>query len=392
MSKTPRISLWFAGTAAVFFTRAFMFSSWVSRGPEVQAALGINTAEMGLLSMLYPAGGMAGILFAGHLVQKFGSRAVNAACYTVAAIGFFILGQAVEMGNVSLAIASLFVMGFTMAISDFQGNFEATNVNRASKHSLFPVIHGSFGVGMLVGAAVASWFISASVPLGISFTAVAIFMFAGSILAGFTFPILEKKAESKAAKAKLREQSIKVWFEKRTLLIAIVGFAFIMAEMSAGVWVPIALTRSGFSAAEAASAFGVLWIVITIARLVGGYISDLLGRFKVVLLSTIVTSIGLLIFMNVETLHLPYLGLIVWGFGFALGFPMSVMAMGDDPEMAPPRVNMIISVVYIASITVGPALGAVGQAFGIYVAFAIPLAVMILAAILSPVIKPASGR
>jgi hypothetical protein len=62
--------------------------------------------------------------------------------------------------------------------------------------------------------------------------------------------------------------------------------------------------------------------------------------------------------------------------------------MGDDVAMASPRVNMIITVVYISSITVGPALGALGQATSIYVAFGIPLVMMIITAILSGATKP----
>ena len=69
---------------------------------------------------------------------------------------------------------------------------------------------------------------------------------------------------------------------------------------------------------------------------------------------------------------------------------MVVASMGDDPDLAAPRVNMIITVVYISSISVGPALGALGQAAGIYVAFGIPLAMMVLSALLSRVTKPLS--
>jgi lipopolysaccharide export LptBFGC system permease protein LptF len=75
----------------------------------------------------------------------------------------------------------------------------------------------------------------------------------------------------------------------------------------------------------------------------------------------------------------------------AIGFPMSVSSMGDDPVLAPGRINMIITVVYISSMTVGPALGAVGQVAGIYAAFGIPLAFLIASAALSKVTKPASA-
>ena len=75
-----------------------------------------------------------------------------------------------------------------------------------------------------------------------------------------------------------------------------------------------------------------------------------------------------------------------------MGFPMSVAAMSDEPRKAPYRINMIITVVYISSITVGPALGSLGEVTGIYVAFSIPLALMILSAILSPATKPLETR
>lgn len=390
MTSSPRIGPWFAGASAVFFARAFLFSSWVSRGPEVQAALEINTAQMGLLSMLYPAGGLAGVLFASWLVSRLGSRTVNTATYLLAAIGLATLGPVIETGNFALASVCLFLMGLPMAISDYLGNYEGAAVDKASKRSLFPAIHGSFGVGMLLGAAVASWFIDQGVSVATSFLIIAIVVAVISISAGFGFPTNSTPITSSASKSNDRKNSLKVWTEKRSLLLAVVGFSFIMAESSAGTWVPIALTANGFGGAAAASALGLFWIVITLARLGGGYLVDLLGRYRTVLLSALTTSAGMLVFMTSEATGLEYLGLILWGLGMSLGFPMVVASMGDDPDLAAPRVNMIITVVYISSISVGPALGALGQAAGIYVAFGIPLAMMVISALLSRVTKPLS--
>jgi MFS family permease len=129
-----------------------------------------------------------------------------------------------------------------------------------------------------------------------------------------------------------------------------------------------------------------------LARLGGGYLVDLLGRYRTVLFSALTTAAGMLIFMTSQATGLEYLGLILWGLGMALGFPMVVASMGDDANLAAPRVNMIITVVYISSISVGPALGALGQAAGIYVAFGIPLVMMIISALLSRVTKPASVK
>jgi len=207
-----------------------------------------------------------------------------------------------------------------------------------------------------------------------------------SVWASLQFPRRDKPEVQ--PRGEERKLSLGVWREKRTLLIAVIGFSFIMAEISAGTWVPIALTISGFSGSAAAFAFGVFWIVITVGRLAGGFLVETIGRYRTVLLSTLVTASGILVFMLVEVLALPFLGLILWGLGMAMGFPMAVAAMSDDPAKAPNRINMIITVVYISSISVGPALGSVGEVAGIYVAFSIPLALMILSAILSPVTKP----
>ncbi len=388
MTNQKRLGLWFAGTSAIFFTRALLFSTFVSRGPEVQAALNLNTAEMGLLSMVFPAGGITGILFAGLLVNRFGTRKVNAATYIIAGLSFVALGPAVVSGNLFLASAALFFVGLPMAISDFVGNIEGTAVDKASKRSLFPAIHGLFGVGMLTGATLASWLIASNVGLDVSFIAVGIFAGVVSVVAGLTFNTRPKKQITSSGKQGDKKHALRVWTEKRSLLIAVIGFSFILAEGAAGVWVPIALTQTGFSGSEAAFAFGVFWIVITIGRLIGGSIVDLIGRRMVVLLSALITSSGILVFMAVDFIALPYLGLVLWGLGMAIGFPMAIASMSDEPTMAPARINMIISVVYISGITVGPALGAVGQVAGLYVAFGIPLVMMLLSAALSGVTRP----
>jgi fucose permease len=214
-----------------------------------------------------------------------------------------------------------------------------------------------------------------------------LFVAAISVAAGILLPSRPPTSET-SAKSTTKGQTRKVWTEKRSLLIAIVGFSFIMAEMSAGTWVPIALTGSGYSGSEAAIMFGIFWIAITAGRLVGGFIVDAIGRSRTILFSALLAASGIAVFIAQDLINQPLLGLILWGLGIAMGFPMSVASMGDQESMAPARINMIITVVYISSISVGPALGTLGEFAGLYVAFGIPLVFMLIAAILSPITKP----
>ena len=371
--------------AGLFFARALLFSTWLSRAPEVQAALSLNTVQMGLFVMLFPLGGLAGILFANVLTVSFGSTASGIGIFTLGGAALATLGFSLVEGNLVVSSVALFAMGLPMAIADFLGNFEGTAVDRVSKKSLFPAIHSAFGMGMLLGAGGASLAIDAGWSLTPNYLMVAGIVVALAVVASLQFPNRDKPLVR--PKGEERKMSVAVWKEKRTLLIAVIGFSFIMAEISAGTWVPIALTVSGFSGSAAAFAFGVFWIVITIGRVLGGFVVEAIGRFRTVLISTLVTAAGILVFMLGEVIALPFLGLVLWGLGMSMGFPMAVAAMSDDPRKAPFRINMIITVVYISSISVGAALGSVGEVAGIYVAFSIPLALMILSAILSPVTK-----
>jgi fucose permease len=382
LSKSPRVSIWFAAAATIFFTRAFLFSTWLTRGPEVQEALGLNTAQFGLIVMLYPAGGLLGILFATRLTNRFGSGRLTIFGYLLAAVALALLGVAIEAGNVPMAALLLLLIGLPMALADFLGNYEGTAVDKISPRSLLPGIHAAFGVGMMAGAWFSGFMIEAGHGIQVNYLWVALFVAVPSVLAGLGFPKSHKgeQGNSNTAVANLGK---KVWTERRTLLIAVVGFSFIMAEISAGTWVPIALTNSGFTSAEAAGAMGIFWIVVTATRALGGFAVEKFGRYATMLGSTVVTAAGLAMFMLDSVLHLTYPALILWSLGLALGFPLSVSAMGDDPAKSAARINMIITVVYISSISVGPSLGALGQQVGVYFAFAIPLTMMLISMLLS---------
>lgn len=383
MTKNPKIGLWFAAAATIFFTRAILYSTWQSRSPEVQNLLHLSTAEMGWFTMIYPIGGILGILVAGSLNERFGAGKLTIFGFSLAALCLVGLGFAVPAGNVWLSAVMLAGMGFPMAIADFTGNFEGTEVDSRSKRSLFPAIHAAFGIGMMVAAAFCGYLLTNQVGISTNYMVIAVIVAAGSIWAGTVFPKRTIEKSTKESRAALKLQNRKVWTETRTLLIALIGFSFIMSEISAGTWVPIALKTAGFTGAEAANAFGLMWVIITLTRAVGGFLVERIGRFGTILLSTIVTSIGIGIFIMDSLIHQPYLGLILWGAGQALGFPMSVNSMSDDPARSAARINMIITVVYISSISVGPVLGTVGQSFGIFAAFSVPLILMIISGLVS---------
>jgi hypothetical protein len=87
-------------------------------------------------------------------------------------------------------------------------------------------------------------------------------------------------------------------------------------------------------------------------------------------------------------LQAPYLGAFLWGLGCSLGFPIVVSALSDDQRLAPPRVNALVMTAQVSNLAAGPALGGLGQVFGLFGAFALPLAFLGVAAGASRVTAP----
>ncbi len=390
-SAARSVPAWAAAAFVMFFTRAFLFSTWVSRGPDVKELLGINTVQFGLVTAAYPVGGFLAVTFAHGLVARFGSRAVGIGFYTTAGAALALLGPAVTGGHRVLTVVLLVALGGPIAILDFVGNYEGTRVDTVARRSVLSFIHGAFGIGMLSAAALTGVVSAAGVDVASQFVAVAALTLVASVTACLFLPNHPRVAVSAEQRAHRRRQARAVWRERRSLLIALVGFTFVMVEMAASSWLPIALTTSGFSQADAAYALSVFWVVATVGRLLGGFLVDAIGRSATVLVSALLAIVGLVVFMVAGVAALPawsYVGIVAWGAGMACGFPMSVSAMSDDPQLAGARVNMIITIVYVSTLTVGPVLGAVGQAFGIYLAFTIPVALLAVSALVSPVTRP----
>ena len=387
MKKTPSVASWFLACVATFFTRAFLYSTWVSRGPEVMSSLHLNNAEMGLFVMLYPMGGLIGVLFASKLRARFGSSALTYSGFAISTLSLAALAFTVPAGNIWVSSLLLFVMGLPMSIADFITNYQATAVSARSKYTLMPAIHSAFGLGMMLGAGAANLFIGARIGLQAEYLVTAVVVLLPALWAAYIYPPEAVTSQDSADVPVARQKTASFrspWTEPRTLKIAIIGFMFIMSEMAAGTWVPIALVDSGLSPASAAAALGAFWIVVTAVRAVGGFLVDKLGRQRSVLFSTIVVGTGITLFALTPLIHIPYVGLVLWAAGMSMGFPLAVSSMGDDPERASARINMVITVVYLSSMTAGPALGFLGQSLGTYASFAIPITLALISAILSP--------
>ena len=85
---------------------------------------------------------------------------------------------------------------------------------------------------------------------------------------------------------------------------------------------------------------------------------------------------------------LAFAGLLLWGAGVSLGFPVGMSAGADDPALAAPRVSVIASVGYCAFLAGPPLIGFLGQRYTVLHALTAVIVLLVLAGVIAGAVRP----
>lgn len=379
------MAFWVLGIFTLFLTRGFMYSTWSTQGPAVRGAMDIDLATMGWYAACLSIGSVTGVLISERLLERVGSRAYSLISYTIMATALMLLGLNLEWGLTPVSFLITAIFGLPLGMGDYVNNIEATHINREAGRNRVPLLYGGFSLGFMVGSALVGVAISAGLGLASDFLVVGIVMLLISIVASFFIDKNNGKAVHLAGKGvspvKIRMRDVIT--EKRSRRIALIAFAFVLAEGVGVVWTPIILVQNGFSTADAAFGFTLFGLGFVIMRLVGGPIADRIGRKRVVLYSAITASAGIVVFILTPWLEIPLVGSLLWGLGNSIGLAMATAALGDDAARSAARMTFLWTIVYVANLVVGPTIGLLSGVVGLLGALALPLIFLILAALSS---------
>jgi MFS family permease len=81
-------------------------------------------------------------------------------------------------------------------------------------------------------------------------------------------------------------------------------------------------------------------------------------------------------------------GIVLWGIGASLGFPVGMSAAADEEEHAPARVSVVSTVAYTAFLAGPPLLGFLGDRVGTLNALLAVAVLLIPSALLVPSTRP----
>ena len=360
---------------AVFGLNGFNFANWASRIPALRDDLSLTAAEVGLLLLVGSMGSILALPFVGLVVQRLGAGRTVAAFAVTNTVGLLVAAAGIVTGHLFVVGIGLMAFGVGTGTWDAAMNIEGAAVEQRLGKAIMPRFHAAFSFGTMAGAGAGaaaahahlSVFSHLAIALSLSLAGV-LWSVRAFLPAGNKIAIVAGTATSPAAivpDVGRARHAFGAWLEPRTLMIGLVVLAAALTEGSANDWVGLAVV-DGFDQTHAAGAltFGLFVTAMTTMRLLGTGLLDRYGRVAVLRLCALLSIVGLLLFGLAPTLPLALVGVVLWGIGAALGFPVGMSAASDDPVRAAARVSVVSTIGYTAFLAGPPLLGLLAAQIG----------------------------
>ena len=372
---------------ATFFLNGFAFSTWASRIPSIRHDLDLGPGQLGLFLLAGSIGSVASLPTAGGNIARFGARRTVVVATLVEGLGLLLMGLGGGvLGSVPVAALGLLMVGLGTGTWDVAMNVEGAEVERLLDRSIMPRFHAGFSLGTVVGAGVGSVVTYAGVGVGVHLGVVGllVMLLGGASVRGFLV------AEPHAEDSRPASHALKAWTEPRTLMIGVMVLAMALTEGVANDWLGVAMVDGyGAPAWLGAAAFALFVAAMTAGRVGGTVLLDSFGRVAVLWGSMAVAAVGVLLVVlgSVPALVVP--GIVLWGLGASLGFPVGMSAAADDPVKSAARVSVVSTIGYTAFLGGPPLLGFLGSHVGVLDALLVVSIILVPSAFAVPAARRA---
>jgi len=393
-ARPARARAWRNAIFVVFLLNGLGAAAWVSRIPSIRDHLGVSVSEVGILLLSVSAGSIAGLLVSGHLVHWLGGRRIILLFLSGCGIALLAIGfGASVLGSVPVTMAGVALYGFATGICDVAMNVEGAGAERANGRNIMPWFHACWSFGTVAGAGIGSAAAFARVDPVIHFAVMAAVLIAGAVVVLRWIPSDEALADDDPTpKATFRER-MAIWLDPRTLLIGLIVLGMAFTEGSANDWLAIGfIDDRGFDNGQGALVFGVFTVAMTAGRLGGVPLLDRFGRVPVLRGASIAAAVGIAVVILVPIVPIAIAGVVLWGLGASLGFPVGMSAAADDPRTAAASVSAVATIGYAAFLIGPPLIGFVGEHIGVLNALWIVLGLIVVATLAIPAAREPGAR
>jgi MFS family permease len=378
----------------VFFFESSVLGQWIPRIPDIKASLSLSDGTLGLALLALPLGTLIGFSVVGKIIERLGLRTACRVFLPAWALLFIAPAFAQTFWQLVLALT---VCGVAVGMIETAMNTEAARIERDSGIRIMSRCHGFWSLGTMFGAlmggAIAQW----GIPVAQHFSMTLIVIAVCGYFAATALPTshdensVDLKDEEQGDHQEIGEPSKLFRWPARSIIllclmpigIMMVEGAFIdwsavfMQEVMAAEPLLIGITYSAFS------------LIMAIVRLFGDSIAERFGDLKVVRVSGIASTLGIIIFALAPSIPWAFVGAALSGAGVAIVFPLAVTAAANRPgRSSADNVAALNMLAFSAFLISPPIIGFISEVQGLRIALLMLAPVALMTVLLAKEVSP----
>ena len=341
--------------ATVFATHGAISGTFASRLPWVSDHLQLSAGKLGIALLMTSIGAITTMPFAGRAVARFGTKLTARVL-----IGAFLIVEVTSswMPNLIALAACTLLMGAAGGTSDMAMNAQGILVEKRLGRSIMSGLHGSWSTGVLIAALAGSLAARQHIDARVHF-AVAAAVLAVTVLWG-THGFHTTSSDVGLAKETKEDVPLFVVPRGVILLIGLVGFCGIYAEVAAQDWSSVYMHRALHGdEAEAAFTTGMFAFTMAAGRLSGDAVVGRLGAATTVRTCGVLGALGGVLVVAAQGPIPAIIGFMLIGVGVSVVVPLAFAAAGHAGP------NPTMGVAGVATIAYGAGMAAPGMIGGI---------------------------
>lgn len=405
----------------VFGVNGCVLATWASRLPAIRDQLGLSPSGLGFVLLALSVGALAGLPLSGPVVHRLGPAVTVTVAAVVCTGGVVGVGLA---GSVLALVPTLFLVGLGNGMWDVAMNVEGAEVERRLDLEIMPRFHAAFSLGTVAGAGLGAVMAGYDVPVDVHLPLVAVAVLAGAlactraflpgdhvrrgdepepVASGATAEPAVLVAVAAAPGSRRGSGTLRAWREPRTLLLGLLVLGMGLSEGSANDWIAVGMV-DGYAVDDGvgAAGYGCFVAAMTLARYTGPWFLSRVGRVAALRSGALAVLAGVSLFIAGSTLVdgapaavalvVALIGVLAWGWGAALGFPVGMSAAADDPVQAAARVSVVSTIGYTAFLAGPPLLGLLGDRVGVVPSLSGVVVAVVLSLAVAGSARPLAAR
>ena len=354
-----------------FFLFSAITGAMYSRMPDIQRALQVNEAQLGLTLIGAAIGSLISLTFASPLIEKLGARTT---AYVTVIGSTTCFASLAFLTYAPLAFVMLFIAGLLAGGLEINLNVQIGRLEVLTGRSLMSRAHGFWSIGFFVTSLVAAAIRQAGIPAPWHLGGVLVLEVIGAayVISGITTAPMPPTRDT--------EKPPLIAIPTLALLpLCLIGIAAFMVEGAGIDWSTIYM-RDVFQSAPFIGGLGLtlFTLCMSIARLYLGPVIDRLGPRRVVTVLLIVCVVGLFAVWLAPHPYVALLGFALLGGGASAVYPLVVSAAAQRTDRsASANVAAVGQISFVIFFLGPPILGFVAHYIGIRWSYVVCLPLVI---------------